>query len=493
MNAYKNVGVRGVLKERGEFSSASYEELVSSASAFASKAFTPLGCSEWERHTEAVVSILDDISREVASKKKLNSVEAFLALATAWTHSLGIEADGIAPASHGVAFREPASEIVRRHHRALGLPRKRVADLVASLIDGLQRKRTFNDVFPKDETVLISTPVRVRFVAAMVAIAVAFDCTYTRRLPANGRTYHPVPGNEGGWRWRAYQVISGVKFEPEEGKVEVHGSPESEDERLLFLRELSDLQAELDRCLPHLVTNGVSLLYAEGILNSREVVDARGLRLEASRDQEQKLERFFDLHTTYKIDVVGRSDLQLRREVEFLNGSQGGVDRRRHFFYSDSSIFEPESETVRAWSGKRRLQVEAIRGAPARIEFDIVFHHAVPCGGSYQYSYDIFWPHCFPADHEFFTGNDYGLSVRFELSVPRGFKVTRLGCSEILADGSHRKIRETEQPLPDHRESARQTYIVSVSKGSRNSNTMLYWDWERPEVNGRSELKDGGG
>ncbi|TFH07773.1 MAG: hypothetical protein E4H08_08940 [Candidatus Atribacteria bacterium] len=459
------------LNSEGKFSLEAYRLFASSMTNLVSSMNLPSEIARgWSQHTAAVRDNLNDILKGSVITEEINDAEAFLLLAASWLLAppdLSEDTESLDQWNFGLAQ-------IRRNPNVVELRGERLAGIVSDIAAAASSDTTISDIFPRLQITLIKTRVRQRFLAALIRIADVFDCTYPRAGDSSAYDDRSDP-----WQIVAYQAILGVEFKTSEGKVVLETTLDSEEAKEALVRELAQLQNALEQTLPYLAVNGIPLLYVEAITNTNERIDARSLEMEPVRSHTVKLESFFDLHTTYDLNVLRHSDLRVIRHVTFINGGEAPVDRRRHFFYSDSSEFDLRSDLVRASSGGKKLCVEIIRDAPARTEFDIIFPEPVAPSETCSYEYEIFWPDCFPADREFFTGNDYGLSVTYNLLIPANFTLLALGCSEILGDGTHIKLEECESPKPESESHERKGFTLTVRKGARSSNTMLYWTWRR--------------
>jgi len=431
------------------------------------------------RHCEKIIENLNAILKPVKKTVDLNSMEAFVVLAAAWIHDIGYVIDESAAPNREDNHHELSADFIMQNYQTLGIRSKHVAQIIAGLCLAHRRRVVISEIFNRPKIRVLNRPVRVQFLAALLSLADAFDCAFDRAPEYESNYILRLP-EKARWHWEACQLVRGIEFDHGGTRIVLDAVIEDEKGQEDVKRKVGYLQEELERVLAILAGNSIVFLYVEANCNGT-TIDGRKITLAPITESRTKLETFFDLETVYRVTVVQREDCRAVRRVSFVNGSQNPVKMRRHFFYSDSSFFELDpDEPVQAWHGNERLHSKLVSSHPAKCEFDILFPKPVEPGGSFSYVYEIYWPGCFPSDEEFFTGNDYGLKVQYELVVPLAFKISQIACKEVLADGQYITLVELDHPKPAKGTTRKKEFVVEVTKNARSSNTTLSWKWERP-------------
>ena len=439
--------------------------------------FDPFVTEHGPAHASRVIVNLELLLRPRADQVDLGPREAFCLLSSAVLHDLGYAIDRSAAHDGEDEHHKLSADFVAEYHQELGLRNEALSGVLAGLCLGHRRRVSISEAFPTAEVTLGTETVRVRLLAALLSLADALDCTserapefessYVLKLPAEARKH-----------WRAAQLVRGVKLDHKSAKIILDAQLRSPEDRDILEYKLRHLQEELDRALPYLLPH-IVFVWVEARYNS-SVLSARTLAAPSAKSVQAKVETFLDLETRYHLRVTGHSDCRMTRTTTFINAGPDPVSYRSHYFLTDSSVLDLQRHNIKAKADGAPLKISITSTRRNLVEFDIVFLQPVKPRETSTYSYAVTAPDSLPDDTEFFTGNDYGHRVHFELVVPSAFALKRLWCEEILPDGQHTEIVDVETPEPSRVTKTTKKFALDIDKTIRGSNCRFYWTWERP-------------
>lgn len=198
-------------------------------------------------HVKRVIEYLDKLTHSY--QRRMNPLEIFVLLSSVVFHDVGLMLNRL-DGKHLTRF-----EIRDKHHilskrfvqEDLPLFKvfdKHITDCIGDVILCHTRKVKIEDVFKSPTVTLLGSPIRPRWLAALLRLADALDCD-SRRAPEvvfkNIVKYYPDSVHH----WKACQLISGVDIDEQQGSIVIDAKYSNEEERDLLIWKASDVFNEL--------------------------------------------------------------------------------------------------------------------------------------------------------------------------------------------------------------------------------------------------------
>lgn len=447
------------------------------------KFFPAHACYHTEHGGDHSARIIENLDRLLANGaiKKLNELEAFILLCSAWLHDIGYvvnEKNGKNLTDEEIQdqHHELSEYFIMKHYAVLGLEDKPTASLIARICASHRRKISIEDKLPIAQEGLKGKTVRPQFLASLLSLADALD-TDTRRAPEIRSRYVTRLPEDSQLHWKVCDHIGGFMPDRKSACLMVDANYTSKANKDLILWKLEHLQGELDRVSTILIINDMPYHIIIGRLKKQDKV----YMFDMMKQKQEKAvnpydpTKYLDITVVYSIDIGRKGNAWLKRETSFLNTSKSLLKERVHKAYSTDSNAK--------WDWKKHIiidyggSIRQIVDEPMHKEFAIVFPgKGIPANKKHDYAYRWYWPGIFREKNEWLTTKDTSTKVTYNLILPKDLRLkNELRCIECFPGGWAKKCKIRSKKEQSVR-GGKISYSISVEKEDRLSGNRLEWE-----------------
>jgi hypothetical protein len=210
-------------------------------------------------------NVIDQLSAMIpdAILAKMNSLELFVLLCSAWLHDIGmlinrdskgnILAEQEIRENHHVLTRD----FIRENYNKLGIHDAVTAQVIADICYCHRREVDIKTYLPTETKIVGTVQVRTRLLAALLRLADALDVT-SKRSPEvifKDLAYLPELSEK---HWRACQLVHGIEYNAEKLAITLDTTYNNADEYELLLWKFRDIFQEFYSIRDVLIENGVN-------------------------------------------------------------------------------------------------------------------------------------------------------------------------------------------------------------------------------------------
>ena len=430
-------------------------------------------------HSKRIINNLDELLTGAAIRR-LNYLEAFILLCSAWLHDIGyvVNKKGNKELSDQEIqdqHHELSEYLINKHYQTLGFEDKSTADLIGRICATHRRRVIISKKLPREEEAFKGKNIRSHFLAALISLADALD-TDNRRAPEIRSDYVTKLPEESKRHWKVCQHIGGIKADPDKARIIVdsHYNKKLDCDDIMW--KLRSLQDELDRVSPILVQNNLPYVKIVGRLQYRGKVHTHDM-MQLKREEAEKptdTAKSLDLYVEYYLDIDHDGNAWIKRKISIMNPSSSYLKEKEHraFSYDSSAHWDWEKDIV-----VQGGTIKQIEDRPMYKRFFFVFpRKGIAPNRQHDYTIEYPWPGMFPSKKEWYSGSDNSIKITYNLILPKTIHLKKMQCIERFGDGRTGKcakvLDEGSKPIVDNKIS----YSITVEKEERYSITELHWE-----------------